>query len=123
KKEAFHMFDQLMGSIQAAAAARIFRAQLAQQAPVSIDLSKAKTRKDSINESLSKEVADATLPIAQPTSVKSENSFAAALQTAKGGRKPTPGAKAAKIGRNDLCPCGSGLKYKKCGLINAPSHR
>ena len=22
-----------------------------------------------------------------------------------------------KIGRNDKCPCGSGLKYKKCCLI------
>ncbi|MDO8619249.1 MAG: preprotein translocase subunit SecA [Candidatus Daviesbacteria bacterium] len=29
----------------------------------------------------------------------------------------------AKIGRNDPCPCGSGLKWKKCGLINAPQHR
>jgi len=28
-----------------------------------------------------------------------------------------------KVGRNDLCPCGSGLKYKKCGMINAPQHR
>ncbi|HLC99654.1 MAG TPA: preprotein translocase subunit SecA [Patescibacteria group bacterium] len=28
-----------------------------------------------------------------------------------------------KVGRNDPCPCGSGLKYKKCGLINAPEHR
>ena len=27
------------------------------------------------------------------------------------------------IGRNDPCPCGSGLKYKKCGLINAPEHK
>ncbi len=26
------------------------------------------------------------------------------------------------IGRNDPCPCGSGLKYKKCGAINAPEH-
>jgi uncharacterized protein YecA (UPF0149 family) len=23
-----------------------------------------------------------------------------------------------KIGRNDACPCGSGLKYKKCCLLN-----
>ncbi len=23
-----------------------------------------------------------------------------------------------KVGRNDLCPCGSGIKYKKCCLIN-----
>ena len=22
-----------------------------------------------------------------------------------------------KIGRNELCPCGSGLKYKKCCLL------
>ncbi len=28
-----------------------------------------------------------------------------------------------KIGRNDLCPCGSGLKYKNCGLINSSKHR
>ena len=27
------------------------------------------------------------------------------------------------IGRNDPCPCGSGKKYKKCGLINAPEHK
>ncbi|MEP7162176.1 MAG: SEC-C metal-binding domain-containing protein, partial [Candidatus Moraniibacteriota bacterium] len=27
------------------------------------------------------------------------------------------------VGRNDPCPCGSGLKYKKCGMINAPEHK
>jgi preprotein translocase subunit SecA len=30
---------------------------------------------------------------------------------------------AVEIGRNDPCPCGSGLKYKKCGLINSPEHQ
>ena len=30
--------------------------------------------------------------------------------------------KTAKIGRNHPCPCGSGKKYKKCGLINSPEH-
>jgi preprotein translocase subunit SecA len=34
------------------------------------------------------------------------------------GAKPKPAAAAAnaadKVGRNDLCPCGSGKKYKKC---------
>ena len=35
-------------------------------------------------------------------------------------RKPI---KVEKIGRNDPCPCGSGLKWKKCGLINAPQHK
>ncbi len=34
-----------------------------------------------------------------------------------------PADTVAKVGRNDPCPCGSGLKYKKCGLIGAPQHR
>jgi len=29
----------------------------------------------------------------------------------------------AEAGRNDPCPCGSGLKYKKCGMIGAKEHR
>jgi preprotein translocase subunit SecA len=29
-------------------------------------------------------------------------------------RKPQGNAAGAKVGRNDLCPCGSGKKYKKC---------
>ena len=27
------------------------------------------------------------------------------------------------IGRNDSCPCGSGKKYKKCGLLNTEEHQ
>ena len=34
--------------------------------------------------------------------------------------KPTPVKREAKVGANDLCPCGSGKKYKKCcGSINS----
>ncbi|MCP6726777.1 MAG: preprotein translocase subunit SecA [Patescibacteria group bacterium] len=32
-------------------------------------------------------------------------------------------SRANKIGRNDPCPCGSGLKYKRCGMINSPQHK
>jgi preprotein translocase subunit SecA len=28
-----------------------------------------------------------------------------------------------QIGRNDLCPCGSGKKYKKCGMLNTEEHQ
>jgi preprotein translocase subunit SecA len=28
-----------------------------------------------------------------------------------------------EIGRNDPCPCGSGKKYKKCGMLNTPEHQ
>ena len=28
-----------------------------------------------------------------------------------------------EIGRNDLCPCGSGKKYKKCGMLMTEEHK
>lgn len=38
------------------------------------------------------------------------------------GNSNTTGSKP-EAGRNDPCPCGSGLKYKKCGMIDAKEHR
>jgi preprotein translocase subunit SecA len=40
-------------------------------------------------------------------------SRSAAGVTARGGVQ-TMVRKVAKVGRNDICPCGSGKKYKKC---------
>lgn len=37
-----------------------------------------------------------------------------AVETSGGDLKQKPVVKEKKIGRNDPCPCGSGLKYKKC---------
>jgi len=33
------------------------------------------------------------------------------------------GAPAGEVGRNDPCPCGSGKKWKNCGLINSEEHQ
>jgi preprotein translocase subunit SecA len=33
------------------------------------------------------------------------------------------GIQSDKIGRNDMCPCGSGKKYKKCGELNTEEHQ
>jgi preprotein translocase subunit SecA len=35
-----------------------------------------------------------------------------------GTEKKQPIKKGVKVGRNDLCPCGSGKKYKKCCGLN-----
>lgn len=125
KKEGFGMFESLINLIQSHITSRIFRVQIQQQPQVTIDLSKAVAQKENINEGLAKEVADATPPQAEaPTNTQGNlGDLASALKSAKGTNKPQPGSKVVKIGRNDPCPCGSGLKYKKCGLINAPHHR
>jgi preprotein translocase subunit SecA len=50
------------------------------------------------------------------------------LSYSGGGEEPnqrpkSPRNSEGKIGRNDPCPCGSGKKYKKCGLQNTPEHQ
>jgi preprotein translocase subunit SecA len=40
--------------------------------------------------------------------------FEEALGAADEARKPQPARAAAKVGRNEPCPCGSGRKYKHC---------
>jgi preprotein translocase subunit SecA len=40
--------------------------------------------------------------------------------------QPTGGAlneDGSEVGRNDPCPCGSGKKWKKCGMINSEEHK
>jgi preprotein translocase subunit SecA len=127
KKEAFNMFEQLIQSTESTIANRIFRVHLGQPQQTRINLSQAVEQKDDIHESLAKEVQDATPPSSQSrpeTTQGSMSDLAAALRSTKAATT-VKGSDLLKttVGRNDPCPCGSGLKYKKCGLINAPQHR
>lgn len=125
KKEAFILFEDLIGTIESTIAKRVYRDQLqgpSMQTPIMPD--KMIEQKEDVHESLEKEVADASVPdAALQTQQGSLSDMAAVLQKAKATQRPQPGESKVKINRNDPCPCGSGLKYKKCGLINAPQHR
>ncbi|MGH7141077.1 MAG: preprotein translocase subunit SecA [Minisyncoccia bacterium] len=61
-------------------------------------------------------------PAPQPAPAVTLNIPNPALVAAQGNR---PGATASnnEPGRNDPCPCGSGKKWKNCGLKNAPEHQ
>ena len=48
---------------------------------------------------------------------REESSRTSAVQT----KALTPEGK--EIGRNDPCPCGSGKKWKKCGMLNTDEHQ
>jgi len=126
KKEAFAMFESLISGTESTIANRIFRVHLQRMPTMAEPPKNMVAQKEDVFESLDKEVADATLPqpAARPESTKgSLGDLASALKNAKATAAPQPGQSKVKIGRNDPCPCGSGKKYKKCGLINAPSHR
>lgn len=127
KKEAFIMFEDLVGNIESTIANRIFRVHPTNRPIQQVVPDKIVMHKDDIHEGLTKEVVDATPPQSRAhlPSKKSGSvaDLASVLGTAKAGKKPDPGSKQVKIGRNDPCPCGSGLKYKKCGLIDGPEHK
>ncbi len=100
KREGYRLFQTLIATFEAEVANTIYKAAIQVQqeqmaAPVETALTKA----------------------------------AELATTASDGEKPKPKRREKekssgdKIGRNDLCPCGSGKKYKKCGLLNTAEHQ
>jgi preprotein translocase subunit SecA len=63
------------------------------------------------------QVAEAA-PAPQPLTVVTNQSDAPQVTSALVGDSSD-----SSVGRNDPCPCGSGKKYKKCGLLNTPEHQ
>lgn len=104
QREGMNMFDEMNASIREDALRLIFQAKISSDKPME--------RKEQVTEGE-----------AQVKSAASATEQAA--MTAQGVEAPTAAQAAAdnprpikrdkmKVGRNDLCPCGSGKKYKNC---------
>lgn len=99
KKEAQTMFNQLLASIEHEVATTIFRM-----------VPRVETEAEETETELTQAAEKARIQGGgQSGSAEKSN--------------PVRKSETDKVGRNDTCPCGSGLKYKKCGLINAPQHQ
>ena len=104
KNEAFTMFEQLIANIASEIVHRIYKVQV----------STAPAGGQNPNPQVPNEIKES--PIAQAAKNMQTNASEKAVA------QPVVHA-GKKLGRNDPCPCGSGLKYKKCGLVNAPEHQ
>lgn len=136
KKEAFLMFESLIANIENTIAARIFRVQPLMNRPTmpkNINLQAPSEATPSLGQAVQverrQENAGVDANRSSPRS-RSDGDLAAALgkmgnssAVNSGAGKNIAADKYAKVGRNDLCPCGSGLKYKKCGLVGAKEHQ
>ncbi len=91
KKEAFHLFVELMRKIRETTLSYLFR----------VEIKEAKEIEEVLE--LEEEVDT------QKLEYKREDVF----EEKETSEKPQP-VKVHKVGRNDPCPCGSGKKYKKC---------
>ncbi len=130
KKESFTMFEDLIQNIESTITNKIFRVQFTSNRPIPIRsiLENAVETKQEVASNLSSVVSSSKRAEQKPSNVKgSLGDFAAAMgSVANSGstnQRANTATAASKIKRNDPCPCGSGKKYKKCGLINAPEHR
>ena len=112
KREAFDMFEELMGSIKQEVASAVFRSSTSVESFESFMSSLPQTL---VHDEVSL-LGGGRAPAGRPGEPMQEPTDDI------GGMPPLPSAPyaepvrrdAAKTGRNDPCPCGSGKKYKKC---------
>jgi preprotein translocase subunit SecA len=114
KGESFRMFEELINAIEREAVHIFFRAEIAVQAPRPRRVEEMETRKAEM---------DAWSRSPAAVEAMAGGGTVPGLPPGPGGPPPEvepPGRSRPvqrshpKVGRNDPCPCGSGLKYKKC---------
>jgi preprotein translocase subunit SecA len=111
KKEAFTLFETLVGEVRDEFVQRLFRVQLAPEAVQQIE------RRPRPRQIVAQHVEAGGAFAAQARHEAARDDRAAAAD----GREPEPARvvqvrTAPRVGRNDPCPCGSGKKYKKCHM-------
>jgi preprotein translocase subunit SecA len=137
KKEAFDMFERLLSGVDSAVARTVFRLQpteMSTQPVIPENVITGKQEEFAAPAATEPALGSALSGSPAPAAASSQGigALAAALSKTSSysgssdGRSPMMVkvvSGQAKIGRNDPCPCGSGLKYKKCGMINSPDHK
>jgi len=111
KREAFEMFEELMGSIKRDIATSVFRASTSVESFESFLQSLPQTL---VHDDVSLLGGDGTASQAGPMR---QDVFDDMTEAMPAGGRPVAAPvhrNEPKIGRNDPCPCGSGKKYKKC---------
>jgi preprotein translocase subunit SecA len=132
KKEAFVLFEDMMGRIDSETIRYLFHVQIQQQealpqqtreaapAPARQQLHSAATAVASAAARV--EESPAKLPDFARALERKQERQQKDMQFQTGpaqAEAPKPVRAGAKVGRNDPCPCGSGKKYKKCHGANA----
>ena len=131
KREAFHMFEQLMMTIKSEVASGEFRAATVRNVRRMLAAAQTNAEEFDVPNSESEgRPAPSPAPVvsAKPSGpVTAKDAFAALMgvspdqvRASGSAGMPSPGMSGAharpssSVGRNDPCPCGSGKKFKKC---------
>jgi preprotein translocase subunit SecA len=129
KKESFTMFQDMMDRIEDETVKFLFFMRIEMGAPPPIpypemeDEDEAEDGPPAIEASAAeqarieaqREAQQSVLDLTRNLQRKKDHELAQLQFNGNGnGSQPQPAKATAKVGRNELCPCGSGKKYKKC---------
>jgi preprotein translocase subunit SecA len=106
KKEGYTLFVNMMANVSSKVIERFFETQIEKQDQIAAMEREAEERQHAeLNQAVARHVGEDPVPAAEL--------LAAARKAAASMPRPAK-REEPKIGRNDLCPCGSGKKFKQC---------
>ncbi|MEO8635901.1 MAG: preprotein translocase subunit SecA [Gemmatimonadales bacterium] len=114
KKEAFEMFEDLMRDIHATFTERFLKIQVSAEAPRPAPQRPAPRVDAGPPASGSDDMFAPEARATPPPVVGPRLPAPPPITTNRGPLVPSSGSGGPEVGRNELCPCGSGKKYKKC---------
>ncbi len=103
KFESFELFKQMLSTVNREVVSFLFKGNIPQQAPAQIQEARPRAKSDISN-----------LRVSKPDYVANSTANGAPDALPQQAPKAQPVHTGPKVGRNDLCPCGSGKKYKNC---------
>lgn len=107
KKEGYNLFLNMMANVSSKVLERLFEIQVEDQEQIeSMEREAEAKHHKELEQAVARHVGEAPAPAA-PALQQLEAARQAASQRMVKREEP-------KIGRNDLCPCGSGKKFKQC---------
>ncbi len=110
KRESYGLFERLLGAIEGEVAQALLRMEVTQQPQVQAEKSDQNLQFQGADESLA---GGGILPTSNNPQEAMEQVREIAKEQEAESEKATLSDEP-KVGRNDPCPCGSGLKFKKC---------
>jgi preprotein translocase subunit SecA len=133
KKEAFILFEDMMGRIDSETTRYLYHVQIQQGEPPQAQAREASAASVPVRQMQGAATAVASAAARAEEAPAKLPDFARALERKQERQQkdmqfqagpaqaeaPKPVRAGAKVGRNDPCPCGSGKKYKKCHGANA----
>ncbi|HEX4869939.1 MAG TPA: SEC-C metal-binding domain-containing protein, partial [Moraxellaceae bacterium] len=112
KREAFQLFEQLLGAVKLELVQTLARIEV--QSPEEVAALEAQRQAEAEHMRMQFQHADAAAAEAEFAAQAGEAVPLADETAAQEAQQSTFVREGAKVGRNDPCPCGSGKKYKHC---------